>query len=286
MVDRGIDFEFLHGEARPLTGTAAASAAAKKAILLFHGLTGSPFEMKKYGWFLHQNGYDVYCYSLPGHGTHEKNIQSATWQDWVDFAQSKYDELRPQYKDFYLSGVCLGGVIAIYLAQKNKNVSAIVSHSTTLFLDGWTIPWYNFMMPLGLNTILRYYYTFPEREPYGIKNEKTRRTIAKLMGKSTIALDNYPLTCVYELLKLSRVVCNDISALKCPILLVHALEDDLTSTKSAKFVYKGASSEIKEYIELKDSYHMVLYDNEKEFVFERSLGFMETYASKQSVVSV
>ncbi len=263
-----IDFELLNG-VEPANG----------AVLLFHGLTGSPFEMKKYGQYLQKCGYDVYCYSLPGHGSHNQNIESTTWQDWVSAAQEKYDLLRPKYKNFYLSGVCLGGVISIYLAQKNKDVSAVVSLSTTLYLDGWTMPWYNFLMPLGLNTIFRYYYTFPEREPYGIKNEKTRRTIARLMGKSNVALDNYPLNCVYELLKLSRVVRDDIKALKCPILLVHALEDDLTSVKSSKFVYKNASSEIKEYVELKNSYHMVLYDNEKDFVFESAQDFMKKHCS-------
>lgn len=262
-----IDFEFL-------CENACEASTERSAIMLFHGLTGSPFEMRKYGQFLFNNGYDVYCYSLPGHGTHKQAIESIDWQDWTNFAQDKYDELRPKYKNFYLSGVCLGGVIAIHLAQKNSNVSAIVSLSTTLFLDGWRIPWYNFIMPLGLNTILRYYYAFPEGDPYGIKNEKTRKTIAKLMGKSRVALDNYPLTCVYELLKLSSVVQKDIKSLKCPILLIHALEDDLTSIKSAKFIFERAASEIKEYIELKDSYHMVLYDNEKGLVFEKALGFI------------
>ena len=31
----------------------------KGAVLLFHGLTGSPFELKKYGQFLYDNGFDV-----------------------------------------------------------------------------------------------------------------------------------------------------------------------------------------------------------------------------------
>ena len=43
-----IDFELIHSETKN-----------EKAVLLFHGLTGSPFEMKKYGDFLFKNGYDV-----------------------------------------------------------------------------------------------------------------------------------------------------------------------------------------------------------------------------------
>lgn len=257
-----IDFELKH-ENKP-----------SKAIMLFHGLTGSPFEMKKYAVHLHKCGYDVFCYSLPGHGSRAHEIEDILYTDWTNMAQEKYNKLRPNYKEFYVSGLCLGAVLSIYLAQQNKDVTAVVALSTTLFLDGWTIPWYNFLMPLGLNTIMRYFYTFPEREPYGIKNESTRRKIALLMSKTTVAMDHYPLSCIYELLKFSKSVRKDIKLLDCPLLLIHSKDDDLTSTKSAKFVYNNCACNIKEYIELTDSYHMVLYDNERKFVFEKAVEFM------------
>ena len=261
----GIDFELKH-DVKP-----------SKAIMLFHGLTGSPFEMKKYGNFLFKEGYDVYCYTLPGHGSMENEIESITWQDWVDFSQEKYDFIRDDYDDFFLSGICFGALISIYLAIHNKNVNAVISLSATVYLDGWSIPWYNFMMPLGLNTILRYFYTFPEREPYGIKNKIVRRKVAKLMSKTTAAMDNFPLSCIYELLKFSKYIQKNIKVLSQPILLIHSIEDDLTSIKSSKFLYDNVSSKIKEYVELKNSYHMVLYDFEKEFVYEKSLSFMEQH---------
>lgn len=242
--------------------------------MLFHGLTGSPFEMKKYGTRLYKSGYDVYCYSLPGHGNFADAIETVTYKDWIDFAQNNYDRLRPQYDEFSLSGLCLGAVISVHLAQKNPDVTAVVALSTTLFLDGWTMPWYNFLMPLGLNTIVRYFYTFPEREPYGIKNESVRKKIAVLMSKTNVAMDNYPLCCVWELLKLSKEVQKDIKMLSCPLLAVHSKEDDLTSVKSARFIFDNCSSTKKEYIELENSYHMVLYDFERELVFDKAKEFL------------
>ena len=79
-----IDFELLHTDFEE---------SNKKAVLLFHGLTGSPFEMRKYGNFLFKNGYDVFCYSFPGHGERLSEIQTVTWEDWCEFAQEKYNEL-------------------------------------------------------------------------------------------------------------------------------------------------------------------------------------------------
>jgi len=256
---------------------------ANGAVMLFHGLTGSPYELKKYAKFLYDKGFDVYCYCLPGHGSHPVDIYSVKEKDWRDFAEERYKELRKGYEDFFVGGLCLGAVLALNLAIENKDITGLICLSTTLFLDGTTIPWYDFLMPLGLYTILRYYYTFPEREPYGIKNIKARTTVSRLMKKNTVAMDNYPLSSVYELLLLSKRVKRSIKKVFAPVLLVHSLEDDLTSTKSAKFVYRKVSSFYKEYLELNDSYHLILYDNEKEKVYNKTTEFMDALSYKRNI---
>ena len=191
----GIDFELLHDE--------ITDKKDKKAVLLFHGMTGSPFEMKKYGEFLFKNGYDVFCYSFPGHGERISEIETVTWHDWCDFAQSKYNQLRPNYNQFFVSGLCLGAAMAVYLGEHNKDLTGIVALSTTLFLDGFCIPWTISLLPFALSTIIRFYYTFPEDDCFGVKNERTRKILAKLTAKADVGMDNYPLNCVDALLKLS-----------------------------------------------------------------------------------
>lgn len=256
------------------------------AVLLFHGLTGSTFEMKKYAQHLHANGYDVFAYCLPGHGEDTCNIRCVNYDDWIEFAQEKFLFLKKKYKKVFLGGLCLGAVLALVLAQKHKlEVAGVISLSTTLFLDGWTMPWYNFMMPLGLNTLIRYYYTFPEREPYGIKNIKKRRSIQKIMGKNTIAMDNYPLSCVYELLKLSKLARKNMKEVISPILIMHSKDDDLTSVKSAKFVYNNINSAKKELFILNDSYHLMLYDNDKDFVFDKSVEFLNQLKQNKEIIN-
>ena len=261
---KSIDFEFIHEN------------KCKRAVLLFHGMTGSPYEMKKMGKALFDADFDVFCYCLPGHGTSPINIKTVRWQDWYDDAVLHYKELTQKYDEVYLGGRCLGAVLAIAIAQEYQNVRGIVSLSTTLFLDGWTIPWYNFFMPIGVHTILRYYYSFPEREPYGLKNETLRRKIAALQKRNTEALDNYPMSCIYELLKFSKQTQKNIAKVTAPILLMHAKEDDLTSTKSAEFVYRNISSKTKNYIKLENSYHLIVMDYERDYVFEKSIEFFNS----------
>ena len=270
MVD-SIDFEFVHCDSE-----------TDKAVLLFHGLTGSPFEMKKYGDFLFKNGYDVFCYSFPGHGERISEIETVTWQDWCSFAQERYEKLSSNYNQFFVSGLCLGAAMAIYLAERNDNITGVVALSTTLFLDGFCIPWTISLLPFALSTIVRFYYTFPEDDCFGVKNERTRKSLAKITAKANIGMDNYPLNCVDGLLKLSKNVRKNLKNVTCPILCIHSKDDNLSSPKSAKVVIEGISSKIKQYVELNDSYHMVLYDNEKVFVMNTVKEFLSKLVTSEN----
>ena len=267
-MNENIDFELIHSEGEE-------KLSERVGVLLFHGLTGSPFEMKKYGKVLFEQGYDVYCYSFPGHGNRLNEIQSVTWKDWCNFAQEKYNELRKGYEKFFVSGLCLGATVALYLAEHNEDITGIVVLSTTLFLDGFSIPKIKIFLPIALNTIVRYYYTFPEDESLGIKNTTTRKSLAKIMSRTTVGMDNYPLSCVYELLKLSKEVRKHLKKVTAPILIMHSRYDNLSSIRSARVVIENICSQEKRYIELQDSYHMVLYDNEKEYVMKRVKEFLE-----------
>ena len=260
------------------------------AVLLFHGLTGSPFELKKYGQFLYNNGYDVYAESLPGHGDNFEDIYTVKYTDWLNFAYTRFEDLRSKYDKVFISGICLGAVLALAVGIKyQEKVDGIIALSTTLFLDGWRLPWYKILIPIGLSTLVRYYYNYPECEPHGIKNERTRSVVKKLLQKGEVGMNDFPMSGIYELVRLSKFVRKNLKSFTPPILLIHSQEDDLTSVKSADVTYNNIASEEKELIILKDSYHMVLYDNEKEFVFDKALGFMNSHniinSEKKEVVT-
>ncbi len=265
-----LDFELINNDSKN-----------RRAVLLFHGMTGSPYELKKYGQYLHSLGYDVFANCLPGHGDNVQEIFTVKYEDWLNFAYFKFVQLKSKYEEVYVSGLCLGAVLAVAVAQQFKSdVSGVIALSTTLYLDGWRLPWYKFLMPIGLTTLIRFYYTYPECDPHGIKNLRTRNIVKKLLQKGDVGMNDFPMTCIYELLKLSRFVRNKklMKQVVSPILFIHSKEDDLTSPKSSKVVYDNISSEDKELIILNDSYHMVLYDNEKDFVFEKVGSFLNSHS--------
>ncbi len=258
-----LNFHFTHKE------------KTNRAILLFHGMTGSPYELKKFGQFLYKEGFDVFADCIPGHGKDFQNILKVTYKDWEFFAHKSFETLALRYDKVYVGGLCLGALLALSVAEKYPQVvNGILSLSTTLYLDGSRMPWYKCLLPIGLFTITRFFYTYPEGEPYGIKNEKTRHLIKKLLEQNNVGMDNYPMSCIYELCRLSKRVQNDLKKVTAPILIIHSIQDDLTSTKSAYKVFRGISSDNKKLVLLKDSYHMILYDNDRDYVFDLCKTFL------------
>ena len=54
-----------------------------KAVLLIHGMTGAPGEMKFLAKRLHRQGFDVYAPQLAGHGAGYDELLASTWRDWL-----------------------------------------------------------------------------------------------------------------------------------------------------------------------------------------------------------
>lgn len=256
----------------------------REAVLLLHGLTGSPFELRQFAKALYRAGYDVFYPVLPGHCQSVDALKKTVWQDWYNFAIETYDDLKKSYDKVYVSGLCLGAVLAVGIAQERQDVAGVIAISTTLFLDGWSLPWFRFLFPLGLYTVLKFFYTFPESEPYGIKNEAIRKKIVKMLVANDGALDSFPMLCVLELLKISKFIRKKerMQKVTAPILLFHSQEDDLTSIKSAECVYNNISSESKTFIKLDNSYHLITLDNDKDLLAKKTIEFIKTISGVQT----
>ena len=76
----------------------------KRAVLLCHGLTGSPFEMKKFGKYVADNGYDTFCVCLPGHGEKQAEIYTVTYEEWQSHMEKAFQYLCENYEEVFPYG--------------------------------------------------------------------------------------------------------------------------------------------------------------------------------------
>jgi carboxylesterase len=252
----------------------------KHSVLLIHGLTGSPFEMKYLARKLNNAGFTVKGPCLEGHCSTLKNLSKTNWRDWYRSVHESFMEIKKSSDSVSVVGLCMGALLALHLCYElGSQVTAVSLISTTLFYDGWSLPWYKFLLPIAYYTPLRFIYSYPETEPYGIKNKLLRERIVNLMRNNSIAYTKTPAPSMHELFKLIKEVKKELSAIITPTLILHSKEDDLTSIKNPNYVEDKIGSEIVRKILLDDSYHMMTIDNQKDRVAEETIKFFKEQIS-------
>jgi carboxylesterase len=253
-------------------------AGGDDAVLLLHGLASSPLEMFSLAAALKQRGFSVEVPHLRGFGF---GADVTDYENWLSQVVAVFDRLKGEYRTVSVGGLCIGSVLSLALAnERPREVCALSLLSTTLFYDGWSIPWYRFLMPLWFHTPVRHLYTYTESEPYGIKNPEIRARIARSMrrGFSEAGASRITMSHVYQASRLSRHVMRNLPDITAPALVMHAIDDETASPKSAEYVMQNIGSAIKRKVYLGDSYHMITLDNERDAVAAETGAFFKTQA--------
>jgi carboxylesterase len=228
---------------------------------------------------MRQAGYRAHNPSIPGcgFGTRENRFDTGTWRQWLAFVSGELDALSRDHERVFVAGLCIGAVLALRLAiERPHQVAGLSLVSTTLAYDGWQTPWYRVLAPLAYHTPLRRMIAWPERHPYGVKNERLREWVMRAMdahGVSEVGAAYMPLSGIHEAHQLIRAVRRDIAKVTAPTLIQHAIEDDVASTRSAEFVALGIRSPQVRTILYSNSYHILTIDNDKQSVADETIGF-------------
>ncbi len=252
--------------------------ASDRAVLLFHGMTGSPAELLPLARALYKSGFDVYCPVLPGHMKGLREIMAVTHDEWIEFSRREFDRLNKTYYHISLGGICVGAVLALHLATE-RPTDSVLCLSPTFDADGWDMPaWVRpFIWFAGL-TPLKYFLVFRDTKSFGVKNEQIRAQIGAAMNKAGSGLDGFPLICVQQMHRLARRLRARVDAVKVPTLIIHSEEDDVADIASAKWLYQHLGAAKKEFIAVQNCYHLITIDNERAAVIEKSIEFVNKQA--------
>ena len=97
----------------------------KKAVLIIHGFAGGTYDEEYLANYLELKGFDVYTFTLPGHD--RMLFNKITKEDWIESARIHLEMLiNNKYKQIYVIGHSMGGILASYLAANYKEVKKIV----------------------------------------------------------------------------------------------------------------------------------------------------------------
>jgi carboxylesterase len=253
------------------------------AVLLIHGLTGTPVEMQSVGRGLAAMGFSVYGVQLPGHCGSELELLNTGWRDWYRGVEDAWRDAASRHSDVFAAGLSMGALMAIHLSARHPGaIRGLGLYSTTLIYDGWAIPKLAFLLPLFLPTPIATRYRFIENYPYGIKNDRLRQVIhaAMVSGQSDVAGNLGMLgRSLRQLRQLIGIVRREMPTVKSPALVLQAREDDVTSPRNAEYLARHLGGPVSvEYLD--DCYHMITIDQQREEVVQLSANFFSRCLSR------
>jgi carboxylesterase len=256
-----------------------------RTVLLFHGLTGTPNEMRYLAFSLNKKGYRVVCPRLANHGQPLHILKHTTWEELYAPLRLAFQRTLESGDKVFVAGLSMSALFVLLLAEEFQDkLAGGICLAPTLFFDGWNVPWYHRLLPLASNTPLRYCFYFKESPPYGIKNERIRGMVHRYFSEARLDdIENiskygyafFPVSLFGQLRRLARTVTPLLGRINAPLLLVHPQEDDTASVKNSELIYARVSSTVKRLVVLTDSYHVVTADQEREKVLRAMLEFLE-----------
>lgn len=239
----------------------AFSCSSDTGVLLLHGFSGSPFEMRYFGEGLFKAGYNVECPRLSGHGTRWEDLNRVRYSDWIRDAEFALKNLKTRSRKIYLAGLSMGGALALELAERHPEIRGVILINHAMMLKGFA-PRFLFL--------LRFF------KPYKMKrNQKGNRRNVQDRTVELVNYDRLPMGGAYQMQRLSGRVRRRLKKVRQPLLIMKSRADS-QPVKNVFIVTNKASSKRKDIVWLENSFHVATVDVEKNLVVNKAVDFIRS----------
>lgn len=234
-----------------------------KGVLLVHGWTSTPYEVRRLGTYLNENGYTVLGIQLTGHGTVPKDLEDVKCEDWIKDIEAGYAKLQEKCEKVYVGGTSIGANLALILAGREKKVAGLVLMATPF--------------KMRIEKIVLFFAHFLLR----FKKQYRKKFYPPTFGLATsitrlISYQTYPVKSVLEAFKLVQEARKNLSAITQPCLIIQSTSDHIVSRGSLESIYNGIGSKVKKKLYIKKAYHTFISDIKNEHVFNDILEFLDS----------
>lgn len=249
----------------------------KTGVLMLHGLGGSPAELYPLVIELKQQGYVVEAPLVPGLGMGTDMGADLTWQDWERAALEQFDGLAKRCDVVHVCGFCGGALLAgLIAARRHSALGDLILISPTFHGNGWAVPRSLQLFRLVTHRWLARLFTFHEREPFGLKDERIRAVVIRMLNST-----HRPEERIFEISgikmmefnKLARAAAKRLRDVTARTLIVHPREDDVSSLANAEKAARGIAGRVEIRV-LPDCYHVVLLDRSRAIAVQMISSFL------------
>ena len=235
--------------------------ATGRGVLLLHGFTGTPNEMKYLGKRLSDEGFSVMIPRLPGHGTTIAEMTRTTGRDWLLAAREAFIDLQSCCADVSCVGLSMGGILSLLLAREFP-IKRLVLLSTPASLPGYAI----YLAPL-LSPFVKVLPKIDEKK--GLNSLEAR-------SYHICYNEGIPVRQAWHLHGLIRKAFAALPAVSSETLLIQSLGDEYIPPDSIHRIYERLGAARKEKIFLDISNHTITVDYEKDYVAEEIARFLSS----------
>lgn len=235
--------------------------AGSRGVLLVHGFTGSPFEMRLLGEDLAARGFAVEGVKLAGHVGTTRDLAASTWHDWYRSASDGMDRLRQRVGSdkIAVAGLSMGGLLTLELArQRGDELAAICVMAAPLWLppQAETFARVTARLPLIRRAAL------PKLAGSDIRDPEMKRRNGIAQGRAGM-----PLPALASLVELGAHLRDKLGDVKVPTLLMHSERDHTVPFACMDGIASRLGTREYQKVVLHESFHVITLDVERDRVF-------------------
>jgi carboxylesterase len=230
-------------------------------VLLIHGFTGTPKEMRWMGEYLNrEQGFNVLGIRLTGHATHPEDMIRSRYNDWQASVEDGFHFLSGTAKNIYLCGLSMGGILSLYSASQ-LSVKGVVAMSTP-----YKLPDDPRLKFIRLLSKVQTYMPKSEDESAGWFGDAWK-DYHKSYGMN-------PLRSIEELNLLLGEMRSALPEIKVPVLLIHSRSDDYVVKDSMDRIYADLTTQDKTKLWVEGAGHVITEEPIREQVFKAATDFI------------
>lgn len=230
-------------------------------ILVIHGYTGAPPEMRLVGEAFNAAGLTVSGPRLPGHGTTFEEMNRCKWTDWTAHVEQSYEALRERCERVFVAGLSMGSLLTLYLAAHHPEIPGAIAYSPATWPQNRLLP---------LTPLFRY---FVKSKPKGKKSD----LVDPLADQQVWSYEVDPVPAASQLYALAVRVRRLLPTLTVPLLVMYSTGDGAIHPTSAQRTYDLAGSQDKQIIKLEGSGHVITADAKWRFVADQTLAWVRQH---------
>jgi carboxylesterase len=229
-------------------------------IVLLHGLTGTPDEVRPLGEQLARRGFSVLIPWLAGHGTSPADLARTTWRDWDESGREALGALRRRCRRVFVGGLSMGACAALHIAS-HERVDGVVSMAGLHRLLDWRFNLIGF-------------FRFMQWRTSALKGGVSKEGVAHA------TYDYAPTRSLHELKRMMDHLREDLRYVTAPALVCHGALDSMVPPANADRILEAIGSPVKHRLLLPSSNHVLPLDEDRQVLFEKVGRFMQSGGRK------